>query len=197
MKILQTTYLQKAGAFYDSPGWAARYAQIQQAVEGVQLPAGSGTFSIHPTKKGNGVVPIKKSCMRDLKNAGWSLETRFAPGSERRPGPIDATCVEYGKIVCLEWETGNVSSSHRAINKMALGLITGEFIGGVLVIPSRALYVYLTDRIGNYSEIAPYFPVWKSLKISEGVLVVIEVEHDAISTDVPRIPKGTDGRALR
>jgi len=197
MKILQTTYLQKAGAFYDSPGWATRYAQIQQAIKSVHWPDGSGSFSIHPTKMGNGVVPIKKSCMRDLKHAGWSLETRFAPGSGRRPGPIDATCVEYGKMVSLEWETGNVSSSHRAINKMALGLITGEFIGGILVIPSRALYAYLTDRIGNYSEIEPYFPVWKSLQISEGVLVVIEIEHDAISTEVPHIRKGTDGRALR
>lgn len=65
------------------------------------------------------------------------------------------------------------------------------------MIPSRAMYVYLTDRIGNYSEIAPYFAVWRALSIAEGVLAVIEIEHDATSCDVPRIPKGTDGRARR
>ena len=135
--------------------------------------------------------------MADLNKLGWNLETRFSPTHEKRPGPIDATCVEKGKLLCVEWETGNISSSHRALNKLALGLITGEFIGGVLIIPSRAMYFYLTDRIGNYAEIQPYFPVWQALSIKEGVLAVIEIEHDALSVDVPHITKGTDGRALR
>ena len=72
-----------------------------------------------------------------------------------------------------------------------------KFIGGVLIIPSRAMYFYLTDRIGNYAEIEPYFSMWQSLNVSEGVLAVIEIEHDALSIDVPHITKGTDGRALR
>ncbi len=80
---------------------------------------------------------------------------------------------------------------------MALGLITGEVVGGVLIIPSRSMYTYLTDRIGNYAEIQPYFRMWQALTIKEGVLAVIEIEHDALSLDVPHIPKGTDGRALR
>jgi hypothetical protein len=59
------------------------------------------------------------------------------------------------------------------------------------------MYFYLTDRIGNYAEIQPYFPVWQALSIKDGVLAVIEIEHDALSVDVPHITKGTDGRALR
>jgi hypothetical protein len=59
------------------------------------------------------------------------------------------------------------------------------------------MYEHLTDRIGSYSEIEPYFPVWRNLKVREGALAVIEIEHDALSPDVPVIPKGTDGRALR
>jgi hypothetical protein len=55
----------------------------------------------------------------------------------------------------------------------------------------------LTDRIGNFAEIEPYFPVWKNLNISSGVLGVIEIEHDDLSLDVPPIRKGTDGRALK
>lgn len=197
MKILQTTYLIRAGAFAYSCEWENRLSQIHAAIRGVYWPIGSGTFTLYSQKQGNGVVPIKKSCMADLKQFGWNLETRFSPTKEKRPGPIDATCLEKGKLLCLEWETGNVSSSHRAINKMALGLITGEFIGGVLIIPSRAMYFYLTDRIGNFAEIEPYFPVWQALNISDGVLAVIEIEHDALSIDVPHIQKGTDGRALR
>ena len=197
MKILETTYLIKEGAFGNSPEWEVRHAQICKAITDVEWPTGSGTFTLHAKKQGNGVVPIKKSCMNDLKALGWILETRFSLSVEKRPGPIDATCVEKGKLLCLEWETGNVSSSHRALNKMALGLITGEFIGGVLIIPSRAMYYYLTDRIENYAEIQPYFRMWQSLKVTEGVLAVIEIEHDALSLDVPHIEKGTDGRALR
>ena len=197
MKILRTTYLIKAGPFGCSPEWQNRHAQICKAIAAVEWPVGSGSFTLHAKKQGNGVVPIKQSCMADLKKLGWSLETRFSPSSEKRPGPIDATCREKGKLLCLEWETGNISSSHRALNKMALGLITGEFIGGVLIIPSRAMYFYLTDRIGSYAEIEPYFSMWQSLNVSEGVLAVIEIEHDALSIDVPHITKGTDGRALR
>lgn len=197
MKVLRTTYLIQSGAFGGSAEWQARHAQICKAIKDVEWPAGSGSFTLHAKKQSNGVVPIKQSFMADLKKLGWSLETRFSPSVEKRPGPIDATCREKGKLLCLEWETGNISSSHRALNKMALGLITGEFIGGVLIIPSRAMYFYLTDRIGNYAEIQPYFPVWQSLSVSEGVLAVIEIEHDALSVDVPHITKGTDGRALR
>ncbi len=197
MRILKTTYLIKAGAFGDSPEWIARRDQICSAIAGVEWPIGSGAFTLHARKQANGVVPIKQSCMRDLRAQGWKLETRFTLSTERRPGPIDATCVEHEKLLCLEWETGNISSTHRALNKMALGLITGEFIGGVLIIPSRAMYFYLTDRIGNYAEIQPYFRMWQSLTIATGVLAVIEIEHDALSLDVPHIPKGTDGRARR
>jgi hypothetical protein len=197
MKILQTTYLIKRGSFASSAKWTNRLAQISSAISNVEWPIGSGRFTLRSEKHCNGVVPIKKTCMTDLKKSGWQLETRFKPTGAKRPGPIDATCIEKGKWLCLEWETGNISSSHRALNKMALGLITGEFIGGVLIVPSRAMYYYLTDRIGNYAEIQPYFPVWHARSIKEGVLVVIEIEHDALSKTVRRIKKGKDGNALR
>ena len=80
---------------------------------------------------------------------------------------------------------------------MAVGLIEKVIEGGILILPSRDMYYFLTDRVGNFAELEPYFPVWKNLNISEGVLAIIEIEHDAISMDVPPIKKGTDGRALR
>jgi hypothetical protein len=79
---------------------------------------------------------------------------------------------------------------------MALGLLQGHLAGGALILPTRDLYRYLTDRVGNYRELEPYFPLWAKLPVRNGYLGVIAVEHDAVSLDVPRITKGTDGRAL-
>ena len=68
--------------------------------------------------------------------------------------------------------------------------------GGVLVVPSNRLAPYLTDRIGNLRELVPYFPLWSSVAVECGYLGVIAVEQDGESFEVPRIPKGTDGRAM-
>ena len=54
----------------------------------------------------------------------------------------------------------------------------------------------MTDRIGNFEEIEPYFDVWRKLQLQKGVLAVIAIEHDGISKQVPPIRKGTNGRAL-
>ena len=74
-------------------------------------------------------------------------------------------------------------------------MLKGALVGGVLILPTRDLYKYLTDRVGNYKEIEPYFPLWQSIPVKIGVLAVIAVEHDSVSQNVPRIPKGTDGRS--
>jgi hypothetical protein len=82
---------------------------------------------------------------------------------------------------------------------MALGLMFGQLIGGALIIPTATMARYLTDRVGKFQEIAPYFPLWRFLAkaVKEGVLVVIPIEHDYLDVSVPLIRKGTDGRALR
>ncbi len=126
------------------------------------------------------------------------LEHPLMIAARQRPGKIDAVkSLPNNRFFAVEWETGNISSSHRALNKMAIGLLDGILAGGILVLPSRNMYQYLTDRVGNFAEIEPYFPVWRNLQIHDGVLAVIEIEHDAISSDIPPIRKGTDGRALR
>lgn len=109
---------------------------------------------------GKGTVSIKAKPMSVLQADGWTLEYPWevaakagvtgrgrAKGS--RPGDIDAAKQFPDGLVVVEWETGNVSSSHRAINKMALGLVANKCIAGVLVIPNMNLARYLTDRIGN------------------------------------------------
>jgi hypothetical protein len=147
--------------------------------------------------EGNGVKPIKNELMVELKQKGWKLEKSLDLGLYRSPGNLDAVLDTRFGPVALEWETGNISSSHRALNKMALGLLKDALACGILVVPSRELYKYLTDRVGNISELEPYLDLWRSIPCKKGVLEVVVVERDAESEQVPKIPKGTDGRALR
>jgi len=198
VKIKQIDFLVQKGDFSQSDEFQATLSQIKKAVISVVWPPGSDLFTLYLGKKANGVVPIKKEFMRVLVQQDWMLEHRMSIASRIRPGPIDAVKrLLNEQFFAVEWETGNISSSHRAINKMAVGLLDGVLAGGILILPSREMYQYLTDRIGNYAEIEPYFPVWRNLSINNGVLAVIEVEHDATSLDIPPIKKGTDGRALR
>lgn len=176
--------------------------EIESAIKMVVNPPGAPLFRINPTKQGNGVVPIKKGFVSCLKNQyGWGLEVPVAISScEMNAGPIDAVkeIPGTGKKFAVEWETGNISSTHRALNKIALGVLQGTLIGGALVLPSRKLYNFLTDRIGSFSEIEPYFLVWASIKFpSQGVISVYEIEHDLEDATIPCIPKGTDGRAKK
>jgi len=77
-------------------------------------------------------------------------------------------------------------------------MLEGKVSGGVLIVPSRALYAYLTDRVGNPQELLPYHPLWQiwGQHREFTYLAIVTVEHDAASPDVPHIGKGTDGRAL-
>ncbi|WP_198440049.1 hypothetical protein [Enterobacter oligotrophicus] len=157
---------------------------------------GNIRFSINPAPKGNGVKPIKLECMAHLHSKRWYLEKRLHISSERNAGPIDAVYPISNDIYfAVEWETGNISSSHRALNKICLGMLNGSLLGGTLILPSREMYSFLTDRIGNYQELSPYFHLWRNINISNGYLSVIEVEHDEIDVNIPLIPKGTDGWA--
>ena len=195
MKILNHEVLIKKGTYFDSSEFNEIKNEIYNAIGNVVWPEGSNGFTVNPVRKGNGVKPIKNACMNHLQQRGWMLEERLRISSER-PGPLDAVKEIEGKgIFALEWETGNISSSHRALNKMVLGIQTKSLIGGVLILPSRNFYKFLTDRIGNYQELSPYFPVWRNINIEYGFLSIIEIEHDFEDSSSPLIPKGTDGWA--
>lgn len=196
MKIVQEISLISVGGFEESSDWSIVRAEIREAISLIVHPPGASNFTINPTKHGNGVKPIKEAGMIALKDRfGWMLETSINYAT-RSPGKVDATKVLDSYLFALEWETGNISSSHRAINKMVLGLLRGVFLGAVLVLPSRKLYPYLTDRIGNYEELEPYFDVWRAVRLQEGFLAIFVIEHDQVDSNVPTITKGTDGRAL-
>jgi len=184
--------------------------QINQAVRHTVWPPDADDFTIYPESgkkrgEGNGVKPIKDGFVATLRGMGWELEKRAParegamPGAKgSRPGAFDCHRPLNGDFApfVVEWETGNISSSHRAINRMALGILLGYVSGGILIVPSHELAQYLTDRIGNEPELQPYFPLWQQWTLAAtAYLAVVTIEHDDVSTDVPRIPKGTDGRA--
>ena len=201
MKITKVYTLKSRGSYVTTDHWKSTRENIHNAIRSCEWPVGSGSFTIYPESgkkrgEGNGVKPIRDRFVQSLQANGWTIEGNAKNVLDERLGDFDAVLSGPEKPIVVEWETGNISSSHRSMNKLTLLLKTGIISAGVLVVPSRKLYMYLTDRIGNIQEIKPYFALWRSVPIREGVLEIVVIEQDATSKDVPRIPKGTDGRAL-
>jgi hypothetical protein len=195
------------------PDWAQSLNEIEAAISAVVWPPKAPDFTIHPQSgkksgEGNGVKPIHKAFLTALAREGWSIE--------RNPFYLDAVRQFSGGYVGVEWETGNISSTHRALNRLRLAQ-HGEWldrrhpaqdgqwlnrqrvpkdeecIGGVLILPTRKLYRYLTDRVGNFEEIQPWLELYN---VPGSVIRVYAIEHDREDLEVERIKKGTDGRAL-
>lgn len=197
MRLINREPLVETGSFSGSQAHEQVDADVSKGVDAIRWPPESDEFTIRPEKHENGVSPIKDAFMTYLEDSNWNTEERLDIAVNKRPGPIDAVYeFEDGDFFAVEWETGNISSSHRAINKMCVGILENKLKGGILVLPSGDLYPYLTDRVGNYPELVPYFPVWRSLQIEDGYLGIYVVEHDSTSNEVETIDKETDGRAL-
>lgn len=178
--------------------WAQVDHDIRDAIQAIVWPPGTDSFIIPPVKHGNGVPPIKKAFTLLLSQRGWLPEQRMALVGEVRPGPVDAIFdFPDGTRFLVEWETGNISSSHRSINRLLCAITTGIAVGGALVVARReTLYPYLTDRVGNDRELRPCFKLWASYPMPRGLLAIYVVDLDALHPAMKPIPKGTDGWAL-
>jgi hypothetical protein len=197
MKIVHVETVLTCGPYARSVHWAKTKAAIHKAVKKCDWPPGSGKFTINPVKMGNGVKPVKNEFIKELKRLEWTIEGKAKNVLDQRLGDFDAVISGPTGFIVAEWETGNISSSHRSMNKLTMLVADGLIAAGVLVVPSRNLYLYLTDRIGNYRELEPYLKLWKSVPCKEGILEIVVIEQDKESKDVQFIPKGTDGRAKR
>jgi hypothetical protein len=180
----------------------------------------------------NGVVPLRQLFRANLEGSGWKAEEPLSlkeyferirtddklaqiftfpeqPTSAVQD-PLHEGVGDFdfwlrsdtGFRTVVEWETGNISSSHRSLNKMCLALTGGLVDAAVLVVPSAMLYVHLTDRIGNVRELQPYFYFWNMFAqlLDKGLLAIVVVEQDGLthSTDLRDfIPAGTDGNAKK
>lgn len=197
MKIIQHISLIDDGIFSKTRDFQKIVEDIYMAVDAIKNPPGSDFFILNPTKKGNGVKPIKDRFIEVLDHLNWQDEKKIK-NSDIKKRKIDTSIKNSnGKYFGVEWETGNISSSHRAINRLKKGILENALNGGILVLPSRKTYSYLTDRIGNFQELEPYFKVMADTANPSGYLGVMEIEYDYLSTKVPLLKKGTDGRALR
>lgn len=201
MKVVAVHTLIDCGSYATSPHWRRTRAQILNAVRACEWPVGAGSFTIYPQSgkkrgEGNGVKPIRDRFVEHLKALGWVMEGPAKNSLGQGLGSFDAALGGPEGPIVVEWETGNISSSHRSMNKLTMLVADGVIAAGTLVVPSRKLYVYLTDRIGNIQELEPYFRLWQSVPCRKGVLEVVVIEHDATSEMVPKIPKGTEGRAV-
>jgi Restriction endonuclease BamHI len=191
VKIVREERLISCGGYAKSAAWKKTRASLHKAIREVDWPRGSGSFTIYPElgkkrREGNGVTPIKLGLMEELERQGWKLEEPLDIAVLKRPGKLDAVLyTDYGPVA-LEWETGNISSSHRALNKMALGLLKGVLAAGILVVPSRELATHLSDRVGRVEGLMPYLDFWRSLPYKEGVLEIVVVGHDAESEAHPQ-----------
>ena len=212
MRIMEELDIVYAGSFPRTATWRRAKIEVTHAIEVADWPFGSGRFSLNPEprvdKQGrtdhhpNGVVPIRRPILDHLKSRGWKTEALpelpvgFEGSDVITTGDLDALLLDRHRYVGFEWETGNVSSTHRAINKLLDGITRRTLSGGILVLPMREMQRYLTDRVGNFEEIAPYFEFWGRYPVPDGVLRIYGVTYDELDSSVEHIPKGKDGRAL-
>jgi hypothetical protein len=196
LKILRTQVLIDDGIFSNTVEYQKILSNLQDAINAIRNPINADGFYLFDKKQGNGVKPIKNAFITKLNDLGWEDEKKVS-NKEIKKRKIDSSLkLSNNSYFGVEWETGNISSSHRAINRLKKGMLEGALTGGILVLPSRSMYYYLTDRIGNFQELEGYFEVMADTANPVGLLAVIEIEHDGVGLDIPPIPKGTDGRAL-
>lgn len=228
MKRLRTMILFDRGDVASTDDWRLVHESYHRSIQSVDFPEGAGSLTLRRRQKltggqwnRNGVVYLKKRFFSYMKeNEGWQQEVDFDLGEGEKPAevhlyPEGNTYVEHissrfggfdlvtmapgGTRIAIEWETGNISSSHRSVNKLAIALVNGTIQAGVLIVPSRGLYAQLTDRIGNIGELSGYMPMWQSMGVGvkRGLLAFTVVEQDLVtdSSTFPYLPRGKDGRA--
>lgn len=111
---------------------------------------GHDTFILNNTGKNcNGVVPVKERCYQILEDEyGWYREKPllYFRDNVQKGGPIDVYKEFYqgGNVlyVGLEFETGNISSAHRSMNKLRIGLVKEEITIAFLMMPIKAMSFY-------------------------------------------------------
>lgn len=228
MKWLRTMVLFDKGNIAATADWCRIHESFVRSIEAVDFPEKSLALTLRrkqqrPDKQWdrNGVVYLKRRFYGHMVNdekwqseAGFRLKKQDAatevtlfPSGAAHLEPVTSSYGAFdfvttgpsGLHVAIEWETGNISSSHRSMNKLAIAVKTGQVDVGVTVVPSKDLYDHLTDRIGNISELSGYLSMWKGMgeSVVRGMLAVAVVEHDALCDDGDYLPVGNDGRAAQ
>ena len=229
MKWCRTLLLVNSGELARSDDWKVLHESYVRAIQSLDFPEGSGTLTLRKRWKNpdsgkyarNGVSYLKNRFLQQMTGIeGWKAEGQtgiqrlgreanltmypeFQSHSEQvasKFGDFDfLTKTSSGFRAAIEWETGNISSSHRSLNKLVIALSESAIDAGVLILPTRELYEHLTDRVGNIREISPYLSFWQNACDQETpkILAITVVEHDFLTDDPshPFLKLRNDGRA--
>ena len=168
-------------------------ADILGGFKNIVWPDGSNKFSINPVPKANGVGPIKDEMMKRLKRNDWADEVPTS--DEAESGPVDAIKTVGSLRACFEWETGNIASSSRSLLKMMDALTFGYIDVGFIVVSSKDLARFLTDRIGQYDELRWSLRMLPHI-FKHGRIEIIVMQYDELDTRVPFIPKQACGNGV-
>jgi hypothetical protein len=142
----------------------ADLAEIRLVIPTIHWPPGSDSFTINPKRKGNGVVPIKKAFALDLKARDWTMEI---PLFGRRGGFDAGRPLDGAWSTLVEWETGNISSSHRSLNRLTIALIRGLAHQAVLFLAAVILGGYIL--VGIWELVLGAWLIRAGLRQREGV----------------------------
>jgi len=174
MKWLRTLVLFDKGEVISSDDWNTVHTSYVRAISSIDHPAGTGTLTLREKAKKpggqwarNGVGFLRTRFLEFmLDSERWKAEGDVSLSRDRLQPPIKLypsleayrepitsdfggfdfmTTAPNGMRIAIEWETGNISSSHRSMNKLAIALSNGIVEVGVLIVPSRKLYEHLTD----------------------------------------------------
>jgi len=230
VKWLRTIVLFDQGTLAQTDDWRAVHESLVRAVVSIDFPEGAKSLTLRKkTRIGksqwrrNGVKYLRTRFLNHMVDyEGWTQEKQVAiehlklqptlktyPDLNDYQEPITSgfghfdfmTETDAGLKIAIEWETGNISSSHRSMNKLYIALSAGCIDAGILILPSRDLYQHLTDRIGNIGELSPYLTMWKKIGslVERGLLAIAVVEQDALTDDksFPYLPTGSDGQAAQ
>ncbi len=181
-----------------APAYQA-YEEVMCSIKNNVSP-GKDIFILNDSQKNcNGVVPVKEECYRILEeDYHWYREKPLTYFHEdvQKGGPIDVyKAFSFRDTVFmagLEFETGNISSAHRSMNKLRVGIIKGELDIAFLMMPIKRMSFYLTDRVSNYEELEPYFVL-----LDDVPFVIFGFDADEYNSDAPLLAKGKDGMSPR
>ncbi|BAL00231.1 type-2 restriction enzyme BamHI [Oscillibacter valericigenes Sjm18-20] len=181
------------------PAAVEAYHEVEQSIIENTTP-GKDIFILNDTSKNcNGVVPVKERCYQILEEDHlWYREKplSYFHDDAQKGGPIDV----YKEFrtpsgffrAGLEFETGNISSAHRSMNKLCVGILKGEIDLAMLMMPIKQMSYYLTDRVSNYEELEPYF-----ILLDNYPFVVFGFDAEQYRNQAPFLPKGKDGMSPR
>lgn len=201
MKVTKVYMTQEAKEMLQTEPLAKQaYDEVCISISSAVWPRTANMFTVNNSEKNiNGVVPLKENCYVMLEEKyNWFREKPLdvLKLEKAKGGPIDVY-KEFGDgtrtlRAGLEFETGNISSAHRSMQKLMLGLNRKELDLAMILMPVHELAYYLTDRCANYEELEPYFENAKGKPF-----IFIGFNAEAYSPDVEVIPKGRDGMSKR